>query len=320
MNILIFGKDGQLGKAFHVLLDGLLPALADKPNIQYVGRSECDLTNAVALNDLLNQFQPKLIVNASAYTAVDQAETDIDQAFAINARAPEIMAQYAADHDATFLHYSTDYVFDGEKYGYYLEDDIRNPLGMYGKSKAAGEEVVAKIFSSNPHGGQYAILRTSWVYGDGGNFIRTILRLAKEREELKVIQDQYGVPTGAQWLAQISLNLVMDEAGMLRKFPSGIYHAVPAGETHWHGLATVAVQTALAAGATLKVMPDAIWPIPAVDFPLPAPRPMNSRMSTDKLHQLFQSRDDMSKLQLLKEPWDIAVKGYVTKLAKDGII
>jgi len=113
MNILVFGKDGQLGKAFHVLLDALLPALANKPNIQYAGRSECDLTNAVALNDLLNKCQPKLIVNASAYTAVDQAETNIDQAFAINAKAPEVMAQYAADHDATFLHYSTDYVFDG---------------------------------------------------------------------------------------------------------------------------------------------------------------------------------------------------------------
>ena len=117
MNILIFGKDGQLGKAFHVLLDALLPALEDKPNIQYVGRSECDLTNAVGLNDFLNQLQPKLIINASAYTAVDQAEIEFDSAFAINARAPEIMAGYAASHDATFLHYSTDYVFDGEKYG-----------------------------------------------------------------------------------------------------------------------------------------------------------------------------------------------------------
>lgn len=123
MNILVLGKDGQLGKAFHALLDSLSPNLTNKINIQYVGRSECDLTDADALNALLNQFQPTLILNASAYTAVDKAETNIEQAFAINAKAPEVMAQYAADNGATFLHYSTDYVFDGEKYGYYLEDE-----------------------------------------------------------------------------------------------------------------------------------------------------------------------------------------------------
>jgi dTDP-4-dehydrorhamnose reductase len=237
MNILIFGKDGQLGKAFHVLLDALLPALEDKPNIQYVGRSECDLTNAVGLNDFLNQLQPKLIINASAYTAVDQAEIEFDSAFAINARAPEIMAGYAASHDATFLHYSTDYVFDGEKYGHYLEDDVRNPLGVYGKSKAAGEEAIARAFDNNHGSNQYAIFRTSWVYGDGGNFIWTILRLAKDRAELKIIHDQYGVPTSAAWLAQVSLDLATDGGLEMRKFPSGIYHAVPAGETTWHGLA-----------------------------------------------------------------------------------
>jgi len=320
MNILVFGKDGQLGKAFQALLNTQFSALVGKPNIQYVGRSECDLSNASALTTILNQLQPNLIINASAYTAVDKAEVESDIAFAINAAAPEIMAKYAAEHGATFLHFSTDYVFDGEKYGYYLEDDIRNPLGVYGKSKAAGEEAIVKAFTSGNNGGQYAILRTSWVYGDGGNFIRTMLRLAKEREALKVIHDQYGVPTSAQWLAQVSMNLVMDEEGMIRKFPSGIYHAVPAGETHWHGLATLAVQTALEAGATLKVLPDAIQPIPAVDYPLPAPRPMNSRMSTDKLYQVFESHGDMSKLQQLNQPWDIAVKAYVSKLAKDGTI
>ena len=319
MNILVFGKDGQLGKAFQALLDSQLPTFVDKPNIQYVGRSECDLSNASALTELLNQSQPDLILNASAYTAVDKAELESDLAFTINATAPEIMAQYAAKHGATFLHFSTDYVFDGEKYGYYLEDDIRNPLGMYGKSKAVGEEAIAKKFAGSNNDGQYAILRTSWVYGDGGNFIRTILRLATERETLKVINDQYGVPTSAQWLAQMSLNLVLDEEGIVCQFPSGIYHAVPAGETTWHGLASLAVQAASEAGATLKVMAEAIQPIPAVDYPLPAPRPMNSRMSTDKLYQVFESRGDMSKLQLLTQPWDIAVKAYVTKLAKDRI-
>jgi len=320
MNILVFGKDGQLGKAFHVLLDSLLPALADKPNLQYVGRSECDVADATALSTLLNQLQPKLIINASAYTAVDKAETDIDQAFAINAKAPEVMAQYAADHDATFLHYSTDYIFDGEKYGYYLEDDMRNPLGVYGKSKAAGEEAIARIFVGNSGSGQYAIFRTSWVYGDGGNFIRTILRLAKDREELKIIDDQYGVPTSATWLAQVSLDLAVDDKLRIKEFPSGIYHTVPNGETTWHGLACLAVQAALDAGATLKTHPSSIKPIPAVEYPLPAPRPMNSRMSTDKLAQALGSRGNMSKLQLLNQPWDIAVKAYVSNLAKDRLI
>lgn len=320
MKILVFGKDGQLGKAFQEVLGVRTSALLAKPVVQYVGRTECDLANGDALSQLLNQFQPQLIINASAYTAVDKAETESDLAFAINSRAPEIMAQYAADHGATFLHYSTDYVFDGEKYGFYLEDDLRNPLGIYGKSKAAGEEAIAKIFTSNNGSSQYAIFRTSWVYGDGGNFIRTILRLAKDREELKIIDDQYGVPTSAAWLAQVSLDFVVDNKLEIKEFPSGIYHAVPAGETTWHGLACLAVQTALNAGAILKAHPAAIKPILAVEYPLPAPRPMNSRMSTDKLHQVFAGRGDMSKLEQLNQPWDQAVRSYVTNLAKDGLI
>jgi dTDP-4-dehydrorhamnose reductase len=322
MNILIFGKDGQLGKAFQVVLDSLLPTLAEKTNIQYVGRSECNLFDPVKLNSLLNEFHPQLIINASAYTAVDKAEIESELAFAVNARAPELMAQYAAQHGVTFLHYSTDYVFDGEKYGFYLEDDMCNPLGVYGKSKAAGEEAIAQAFATNSPGsaGQYAIFRTSWVYGDGGNFIRTILRLAKDRDELGVIADQHGVPTSAQWLAQVSLSLAMNAKGHLDTFPSGIYHAVPAGETSWHGLACCAVQAALDAGAPLRTSPQAIKPIPAVEYPLPAPRPMNSRMSTDKLAKAIEAQGDMSKLELLNQPWDGAVRSYVHSLVKDGLI
>ena len=320
MNILVFGKDGQLGKAFKGLLDSHVSTLVAQPVIQYVGRGDCDLTNEAAVLALLAQFQPQCIINASAYTAVDKAEADSQVAFAVNAKAPELMAQYAADHDATFLHYSTDYVFDGEKYGFYLEDDVRHPLGVYGKSKAAGEEAITRIFASSNGKGQYAILRTSWVYGEGGNFIRTILRLAKEREELKVIDDQFGVPTSAQWLAQVSLSLAVDENIQLRRFTSGIYHAVPAGETTWYGLSRLVVQTALDAGAALKAHPSAIKPIPAVEYPLPAPRPMNSRMSTDKLRKVFEGRGDMSELQQLNQPWDLAVKAYVAQLAHDGLI
>lgn len=320
MKILVFGKDGQLGKAFQVELSARTSTLLAKPVVQYVGRSECDLADAEALIQLLNQFQPQFIINTSAYTAVDKAETESDLAFAINSRAPEIMAQYAAGNSATFLHYSTDYVFDGEKYGYYLEDDLRSPLGVYGKSKAAGEEAITRVFADIKGNGQYAIFRTSWVYGDGGNFIRTILRLAKEREELKIINDQFGVPTSANWLAQVSLNLALDQYGGLRKFASGIYHAVPAGETTWHGLACLAVQAALDAGVALKANPGAIKPILAVEYPLPAPRPMNSRMSADKLHQVFAGRGDMSELQQLNQPWSEPVKVYVSDLAKDGLI
>ena len=320
MKILVFGKDGQLGKAFQVELRARTSTLLAKPVVQYVGRSECDLADAEALIQLLNQFQPQFIINTSAYTAVDKAETESDLAFAINSRAPEIMAQYAAGNSATFLHYSTDYVFDGEKYGYYLEDDLRNPLGVYGKSKAAGEEAITRVFADIKGNGQYAIFRTSWVYGDGGNFIRTILRLAKEREKLKIINDQFGVPTSANWLAQVSLNLALDQYGGLRKFASGIYHAVPAGETTWHGLACLAVQAALDAGVALKANPGAIKPILAVEYPLPAPRPMNSKMSTDKLLQVFVGRGDVSELQQLNQPWSESVKVYVSDLAKDGLI
>lgn len=319
MHILVFGKDGQLGKAFKSLFDSL--SYSQPVQIQYVGREQCDLENGSALESLLNQSKANLIINASAYTAVDKAETEVDIAFAINARAPELMAQYCVKHGATFLHYSTDYVFDGEKYGFYLEDDVRNPLGVYGKSKAAGEEAIARVFA-NSLMGQYAIFRTSWVYGDGGNFIRTILRLAKEREELKIIADQFGVPTSAEWLAQVSLTFSLNAQGQLNIFPSGIYHAVPAGETTWHGLATSAVKAAIEAGVALKATPAGIKAIPAVEYPLPAPRPMNSRMSTDKLQSvlsLSNSYNDPLNGQGFPH-WEPMVHEYIRRLANSGLI
>jgi dTDP-4-dehydrorhamnose reductase len=316
MNILVFGKDGQLGKAFKKRFDSMH---TEDMHVQYVGRDSCDLSSSAAISKLLRQFEPDLIINAAAYTAVDKAETEVEMAFAINAKAPELMARYAVEHGSTLLHYSTDYVFDGAKDLPYVETDLRNPLGIYGKSKAAGEEAIEAIFTNSTQG-QYAIFRTSWVYGDGGNFIRTILRLAKEREELKVIADQYGVPTSARWLAQVSLNLVLDQALNHSKFTSGIYHAVPMGETTWHGLAILATQAAIAAGVTLKAGPEAIKPIPAVEYPLPAPRPTNSRMDTTKLCKAIESIGDMSKLQHCKRLWGDEVKTYVTQLAQDGII
>jgi dTDP-4-dehydrorhamnose reductase len=324
VNILVFGKDGQLGKAFKALFDHLV--IPKNVTVRYVGRSECDLSDSTALNTLLVQENPDLIINASAYTAVDKAEADSDMAYAINARAPEFMAQYAAQNNATFLHYSTDYVFDGSKKGWYLESDERNPLSIYGKSKAAGEIAIEKAFSNRAKG-QYAILRTSWVYGEGGNFIRTMLRLAKDREELKVIHDQYGVPTSADWLAKLSLELVLDPQLQIKQFSSGIYHAVPGGETTWHGLACFAIQAAINAGVALKVKPEAIKPIFALEYPLPAPRPMNSRMDSAKLRialqgGLIDASNSYNEPQNVPNfpDWDGMVQEYVSKLAADGLI
>ena len=319
MNILIFGKDGQLGKAFKAVFT---QKTEQQHQIQYVGRAECDLADADAIAGLLNQIKPDLIINAAAYTAVDKAESEIDLAFAINARAPEIMAQYAVAHNATLLHYSTDYVFDGSKNGFYAEDDPRNPLGIYGKSKAAGEQAIEDAFKNFPaqSNSQYAIFRTSWVYGDGGNFIRTILRLAKERESLNIISDQYGVPTSAEWLAQVSFDLVLAVYGQIKRFPSGIYHAVPSGQTTWHGLATLAIETAIEAGASLKIKPEAIKPILAVEYPLPAPRPMNSRMATNRFQALWKGDIDTNKRAQLLEPWDGLVKAYVHQLVRSKLI
>ena len=332
MNILVFGKDGQLGKAFKAIFDER--KLEKLYRISYVGRIECDLANTVAVTGLLNQIKPDLIVNAAAYTAVDQAETEVDLAYAINAKAPEIIAQYAKCHGATFFYYSTDYVFDGSKAGSYEVIDARNPLGVYGKSKAAGEEAIEQAFqgkqqhASQENGAelktQYAILRTSWVYGEGGNFIRTILRLAKERQTLKVIADQYGVPSNARWLAEVSLALTLDENNQLRQFPSGIYHAVPSGETTWHALACHAVQAALDAGALLQLRPEAIEAIPATEYPLPAPRPMNSRMARGALEAVLADTlapsANVPKSQLLQQSWGPQVTAYVQDLLRRKLI
>ena len=315
MHILVFGKDGQLGKAFQKLFF----EVAEKSHnvtVQYIGRADCDLVNPDTIANLLKQVQPDLIINAAAYTAVDRAETEPELAKAINAIAPEMMAQYAVDHGSTLLHFSTDYVFDGGKSGSYIEDDLPNPLGQYGKSKAEGEQAIENVFEGASKG-RYAILRTSWVYGEGSNFIKTILRLANERESLGIIQDQWGVPTSADWLAAVSLDLILDSQWQLRKFTSGIYHAVPPGETNWYELARLAISTALEAGSSLKIDLANIKPIQAVDYPTPAPRPKNSRMSSKKLEEAIASDADVSKLQQWKMSWADQVRSYVQELVKE---
>jgi dTDP-4-dehydrorhamnose reductase len=320
MNILVFGKDGQLGKAFQAVFDE--SKLSKLHRISYVGRAECDLVNGPLIAEHLNQAKPDLIINAAAYTAVDKAETEIDAAFAINAKAPEIMAEYAVAKGASLVHYSTDYVFDGSKEGFYTEGDRRNPLSIYGKSKAAGEQAIEDTFASLPaqSNANYAILRTSWLYGDGDNFIRTILRMAKVREELNIISDQQGVPTNAEWLTKISLDIALTEDCQIKRFPSGIYHAVPSGETTWHGLATLAIQSAMQAGVSFNVRLDAIQAILAAEYPLPAQRPMNSRMATSRLQVLWKSEADLSKQALLLESWDGLVRAYVHQLVHSKLI
>jgi dTDP-4-dehydrorhamnose reductase len=241
-----------------------------------------------------------VIINAAAYTAVDKAEGEDQRelAFAINAMAPKIMAQYAARvAHGILVHYSTDYVFADTKTTAYLETDTVGPIGqlcIYGQSKLAGELAIKEVFDLNATGNlsdgldvseagqqssvsRYFILRTSWVYGDGGNFIRTMLRLAGERDQLKVVADQVGVPASAQWLAEVGVQM----AGS--RLESGIYHAVPDGEVSWHGLAVFAIETAASYGQGIEVKPENILPIPATDYPVPAARPYNSRLSNQKL-------------------------------------
>jgi len=293
--VLVFGKDGQVGKALREML-------VIQQNVTFIGRDECDLTSEDQIKATLQKSQPQIVINAAAYTAVDKAETEIDQAQLINATAPGVMAQYIANvPNGILIHYSTDYVFDGSKSTPYNEDDPTNPLGQYGKSKLGGEQAIPKAFANLPNNtAKYFVLRTSWVYGDGGNFIKTMLKLAAEREQLKVISDQYGVPSSALWLAGIALKLISSDA------KSGIYHTVPDGETSWYGLATNAIREAKDLGAFLKVDPEKIQAIAATEYPLPAPRPYNSRMSNKKLK-------DALHLSLFPN-WEDQVREYVKKI------
>ena len=317
MRILVTGKDGQLGRAFQKEFDCLFGSQNFAIKVRYIGRQDCDLSDLNVLRKILNDFQPNLIINTAAYTAVDKAELDYELAFSINALAPELMAKYAVTHNISLIHYSTDYVFDGEGSDFYSEDRAVRPLGVYGKSKAEGERLIIDAFSkSNNANAHYVIFRTSWVYGDGANFIRTILRLAKDRPELKVINDQFGVPTSAQWLAGLSIDFLFDlslgKNGSLRDLPFGIYHAVPAGETTWHGLACEVVKIARASGLSLMLEVADIKAIPATEYPLPAPRPMNSRMSTQKLQKTLKDLGAVSKFPV----WNELVRDYVSELVK----
>jgi dTDP-4-dehydrorhamnose reductase len=314
--ILIFGRDGQVGRALQVCLKDLqVPAI-------FLGRHECDLSDVLKLTAILNQYQPQVIINAAAYTAVDQAESQPDLAFAINAKAPQVMAQYIEGVSRGILvHYSTDYVFADTKQTPYLETDSVGPvdqLCVYGQSKLAGEKAIEEVFklihesgdvTKTDHFSRYFILRTSWVYGDGSNFIRTMLKLAGERDSLKVVADQVGVPSSATWLAQIGVQL----AGS--KVASGVYNAVPDGEVSWHGLAMFAIEAGAAYGGGLELKSECIQAIPAKDYPLPAIRPYNSRMSNMKLKKVLSEMAFTGQYPHWREQVDC----YVEKIVKESL-
>jgi dTDP-4-dehydrorhamnose reductase len=278
--ILLLGANGQLG----VDLAQRLPALGE---VKTVTRTELDLADAphleVRLTKLLDDFTPTLIVNAAAYTAVDQAEADSQTAFQVNAHAVRTLAQQAKARGCALIHYSTDYVFDGSGERPWTEQDAPHPLSVYGQSKWAGEQALTEV------GGRVLVLRTSWVVGvHGGNFLKTMLRLARERDTLRVVADQIGVPTSTCWLAQLTIDLwsQLSEA-RVDDARWGTYHAVPSGETSWHGYAVHALAEAQRRGVTLRVDPTRIEAIRTEDYPLPASRPRNSRLDTHKLQQVF---------------------------------
>jgi len=275
MKILVTGKNGQVGFE-------LMRSLAPLGTVVGIDIDECDLQDILAIERLLDKVQPELIVNPAAYTAVDKAESEPALAHSINAKAPEVMAQYAGRHNIPIIHYSTDYVFDGLKEGEYLETDEVNPQSVYGKTKALGEGAVRN------NAPKHIILRTSWVFGShGGNFLKTMLKLAQERDQLSIVSDQIGSPTSAVLLAEVTAEIVKQLFASEAKDKYGTYHLVAKGYTSWYGYAQLVVARANAMGIETKVSADAIEAIKTSDYPLPAPRPANSRLDTTKVSQVF---------------------------------
>lgn len=275
--ILLLGRDGQLGWE-------LQRSLATLGGVIALGHAEADFEKPDTLRAVIRREAPDLIVNAAAYTAVDRAESEPDLAMTVNSHAVGVLAEEAKKLGALFIHYSTDYVFDGSEPVPYVEDDPPNPLSVYGCTKLAGERAIRAT------GCRHLIFRTSWVYAArGNNFAKTILRLAQERDELKVVADQFGAPTSAELIADVTALCV----GSIRQCPErfagaeGTYHLVAAGETSWYAYARLIVETTTQLGWPLKLASDAIHPIATSEYPLPAKRPANSRLDTAKLRTTF---------------------------------
>lgn len=279
--LLVVGATGQVGRELRRSLQPLGEVVATSRDGRLQDGCACqavDLSDLAGLEHLVAQIKPSAVINAAAYTAVDKAESDREAAFAINGLAPGALARACARATIPFVHYSTDYVFDGEGTAPYREDAPTAPLGVYGASKLAGEEAVRAA------GGQHLILRTAWVYGaHGHNFLRTMLRLGAERDELRVVADQTGSPTPASLIADVTA-IALSQA-LASAQTSGTWHLVAAGETSWHGFAEAIFEEAVAAG----LLPRAprVMPITTADYPTPAKRPAYSRLDTSRLEHDF---------------------------------
>ena len=276
MKILLFGKGGQVGWELQRSLAPLGQVVAlDFDSVGLCG----DFANPAGLAETIRQLAPDVIVNAAAHTAVDKAESEPALARTINALAPGVLADEAQKLGAWLVHYSTDYVFNGSGDCPWLESDATAPLSVYGQTKLEGEHAVARC-------AKHLIFRTSWVYAArGANFAKTMLRLARERDQLKVISDQIGAPTGAELLADVTAHVL--RAVQTRPELAGLYHLAAGGETSWHGYAQFVIDHARRVGQPIRVSPEAIIAIPTRDYPTPAQRPLNSRLDTGKLQAAF---------------------------------
>ena len=277
MKIVLVGKGGQVGRE-------LVGSLAAMGEVAAFDRAAADLEQPDELSALLRREQPDVIVNAAAYTAVDKAESEPDRARLVNATAVGTMAQVAADLGAALVHYSTDYVFDGTKAGRYVETDEPRPLSVYGVTKLEGERAVAAS------GCRHWVFRTTWVYAaHGHNFVRTMLRLGRERDELRVVDDQFGAPTAARLIAEVTAACIGRLAAGSPP-ATGVYHLAPHGETTWCRFARTILAAARERGASLRCSPENVVGIGTADYPLPARRPANSRLDTTKLETALNIR------------------------------
>ena len=279
LKILLLGKNGQVGWELQRSLAPLGEVLAlDRHSTHYCG----DLSKPEELAQTVLAYKPDFIVNAAAHTAVDKAESEPELAKVLNTDAPAALAKAAAQVGAWLVHYSTDYVFDGSGIHARQEGEGTGPLSVYGQTKLDGEKAIVAS------GCKYLIFRTSWVYAArGGNFAKTMLRLAQEREKLTVINDQHGAPTGADLIADVTAHAIRRLLNTQNISFSGVYHLVAAGETTWHGYASHVIEKAKAIKPGLPITAIDVAPVPTSAFPTPASRPLNSRLCTDKIKQAF---------------------------------
>ena len=277
MNILLFGKGGQVGWE----LQRSLAVLGHVTALDHDSTDHCgDFANPEGIAATVRALKPDVIVNAAAHTAVDKAESEPELARLLNATTPGVLAREAAALGAWLVHYSTDYVFDGSGTRPWVETDTPAPLSVYGRTKLEGEQLIQQS------GAKHLILRTSWVYAArGGNFAKTMLRLAQERERLTVIDDQWGAPTGAELLADVTAHAIRH----LQQRPqdAGLYHLVAGGEVTWNGYAKFVIEHANKAQSAIKIVAKEVAPVPTSAFPTPAVRPYNSRLDTSKLQATF---------------------------------